>query len=173
MFLFGDDFVFLGAPTGGFKFSDVLGVASTVLKRVKIQSIYAEKKVTEKGSEGKRDKTELVFDRHELAPGKRVILVEDVCNNFSTTEELCKLVDKHGSFVAGIACILNRSSADKFKDIPVFAIETIPTVQFKQEDPAVRDDIDRGNIEWKPKPTENWLSLITLMKEARARLDVT
>ncbi len=72
--------------------------------------IYPEKTITAAASATSRETSELVFSRHEPEPGQSWFIVEDVCNNFSTTAKLVALIESHGARVAGILCFLNRSA---------------------------------------------------------------
>jgi len=149
----------LGAPMGGIGLAFILG--SILGLRV----IYPEKKVTEAATSERREKSELVFGRHEVRPGDRVLTVEDVCNNFSTTEQTIQLVRASGGEVCGIACALNRSLqiAVGEQALPVVAAIHRPTEQWKQEDPVVADDVALGNVVWKVKP--EWRRLMEVMRQ--------
>lgn len=152
---------FCGAPIGGYTTTDYLGL---VCDR---PIIKAEKKVLEPANEGRREKSKLVFGRHEVQKSERVAIVEDVCNNFSTTLELIQLIEKAGGKVVAIVCLLNRSlQFDKELpyngvNLPIISLVRIPIPEYKQDDPAVADDIARGNIIWKPK--DNWDQLAKAM----------
>lgn len=69
----------MGMPMGGISF------AFACAQYLVTNFGYLEKKVTETAKEGQREKSKLMFGRHKVHEGERVILVEDVCNNFSTT----------------------------------------------------------------------------------------
>lgn len=60
-------------------------------------------------TEAKREESILVIDRHDINNGDRVVLVEDLCNNFSTAEKLIQLVEEKSGVAIAIACMLNRS----------------------------------------------------------------
>lgn len=145
--------VFCGAPIGGYDFSKMLGF---VFNR---RTIKAEKKVTALATEKTREQTELVFARHDIEKRLRYAIVEDVCNNFSTTEALIALIMSLGGSVAAIMCELNRSLAvDDYYlspaagcSIPVVSLVRKPIPEYKQDDPFVIDDIKIGNVVWKPK----------------------
>lgn len=151
-----------GAPIGGYSLADALGFA---LQDVRV--IKAEKKVTALVTADSREQSELVFARHSVEPGERVVIVEDVCNNFSTTDKLVKLIWEGGGKVITIACFLNRSlTVDSsypwdFTDIPVVSLVRMPINEWKQDDPAVVDDIAKGNVVWKPK--NEWDRLMQAM----------
>lgn len=147
----------LGAPMGGVIFGFVL--AENLLGP--IGYIFAEKKIIALATATQREQSKLVLDRHEVKPESRVIIAEDVCNNFSTTQELQELLARNGSSVVGIACELNRSESTSWNGIPVVSTLHIPTKQYKQEDPEVAEDIARGNVVWKPK--DEWPKLAEAM----------
>ena len=152
--------VFDGSPMGGIFLTGALGRATG------IRTIFAEKKVTAVATEGKREESRLVIERHEIWPNDRVAIVEDVCNNFSTTNEQIKLITGLGGKVTGVVCFLNRSSHTVVPEteIPVWSLLHIPTVQYRQSDPAVIADIKTGNVVWEPKP--NWPVLAEAMEVA-------
>ena len=93
--------VFLGAPEGGKSLADKLALSNS------LEYIFPD--VKETSSLVGRPKKELVWGRHKLGQGKTVAIVEDVANNFSTTNKLIKLVVDAGSRPALLVCLLNRS----------------------------------------------------------------
>jgi len=149
--------VFCGMPVGGYSFAQMLGNVYD------FRVIKAEKKVTALATETSREKTKLVFARYEIEPGMRIILVEDVCNNFSTADQAIDLVVNGGGTVAGIACLLNRSQVKSYRGIPVISYLFKPMPEYIQSDPAVANDVLRGNVVWKPK--DDWPRLMAIMKE--------
>lgn len=158
--------VFLGAPEGGKSFADKLALLTGK------EYCYPEKQVTKLAGEGGREQSDLVFKRHELPPDSRVAIVEDVANNFSTTKKLVQLVNEHCCAVAALVCIFNRSphvdsewDCDGKFTIPVFSLVRKPMPEFRQDDPAVAEDIAAGNIIWKPK--DEWERLVTAAARAR------
>lgn len=154
--------VLLGAPMGGIGLAFALG---QFLSGVRV--IFAEKKVTSLGPE--REESKLVIARHELVPGDRVIPIEDVCNNFSTTQQLLDLVEAANATVVSIGCALNRSAMNCFHPpsgppITVRPVIHIPSPQFKQNALEVFEDVAAGNVVWKPK--NQWHLLTAAMEEA-------
>lgn len=162
---------FCGAPIGGYSLADAMGQAYDFINVVK-----AEKKVTALATSSSREKSELVFGRHSIEEGLRYVIVEDVCNNFSTTADLIKLIMSFGGMVAGIACFLNRSltvdniyslslpgQADALT-LPVVSVVRMPIHEWRQDDSAVAEDIGKGNVVWKPK--DEWDRLMTAMQSA-------
>ncbi len=155
------DCVFCGAPMGGLKFSQALG--SLLGKR----SIFAEKKVTKVATPDSREESTLILNRYDVCQDDSVIIVEDVCNNFSTTGKLIDIIQSAGSKVRGVACFLNRSPhvdeefVWKESIYPVFAVVRKPIPEYKQDNPAVASDVSRGNVIWKPK--DEWDKLEAAM----------
>lgn len=143
---------FCGAPEGGKAFAYQLGLTTDK------QYIYPEKVVTAAATAAGREETALAFSRHEPEPGSSWFIVEDVCNNFSTTAKLVALIESTGASVAGILCFLNRSlavdqtySPRPGLELPVVAVARVPFAQYGQDDPAVAADIAAGNVVWSPK----------------------
>jgi orotate phosphoribosyltransferase len=152
-----------GAPIGGYSITDALGL------RFGYGMVKAEKKVVGWDAAKDREVTRLAFSRHSVESGANYLIVEDVCNNFSTTEELIKLIIAGGGTVLGIVCFLNRSltvndfykSSATNKDLPVVSLVRMPIHEWRQDDPAVANDIARGNVCWKPK--NDWDRLMKAM----------
>jgi len=95
-----------------------------------------------------------------------VVIVEDVCNNFSTTDKMISLVESSGGVVVAIAVIFNRSALDNYQTksgqrMPVLSVVHKHLPQYKQEDPEVARDIAAANVVWKPK--DNWETLAAAM----------
>ena len=143
---------YIGAPEGGKAFAYQLALDAGKCY------IYPEKKITAVASATSREISELVFSRHEPEPRRDWFIVEDVCNNFSTTAKLVALVEDHGAAVAGILCFLNRSVTvdDRYEPRPGLVLPVIAVVrkvfrQHAQDDPDVADDVARHNVVWSPK----------------------
>lgn len=158
--------VFCGAPEGGKALALFLAFHWCGGRYV-----FPEKKIVSLATPHSREVTEFEFSRHEITPGDRVILVEDVLNNFSTTDKLIKLVKSRGGEVYGIAAFLNRSmpllneyKAGDGARYPVISLVENPFVQYEQDHPDVKDDILSGNVAWKPKV--EWPRLLEAMKKA-------
>lgn len=138
--------------------------------------VYPEKKVTVLADAGGREKSVVLFGRHEIAEGERVLVVEDVFNNFSTTAQLAELIREHGGIVVGVAGLLNRSSTvDVTYTLPDGTVLPVanfirrPIPEYRQDDPAVEEDIKRGNVVWEPKPRDTWPRLMAAMEAATIR----
>ncbi len=162
---------FCGAPMGG------LALANYLAYCLGRPYVYPEKKVTAIATEHSREQSQLVFQRHEVREGEQVLIVEDVCNNFSTTEELVSLIESHGGGVIAIMCLANRSltvrTAYDHKTsqtgghlIPIFSLWDRPILQYGQDDPEVAEDVAKGNVVWKPK--NEWARLMEAMNAHRA-----
>ena len=153
---------FIGAPEGGKAFAYQLALDAGR------RYIYPEKKVTRAASATARESSEMAFSRHEPENGERWFIVEDVCNNFSTTAKLVAQIEGFGATVAGILCFLNRSDivGDSYaprpgQPIPVVALVRKPFGQFAQGDAAVAADVAKGDVVWSPK--KDWPRLAAAM----------
>ncbi len=156
--------VFCGAPLGGMAFAYQL--ALTAGQRY----VFAEKRILQVASDGEREKSKLVFGRHEISGADDVIIVEDVNNNFSTTEELIRLIKEASGRVTGIVSLLNRSLTvdDRYDSpsggsVPVISLVRKPIAQYRQNDPEVAADVAAGNVVWKPKA--DWDKLMAAMNK--------
>lgn len=139
--------VLLGAPMGG------ILLATELSGMMNVDVVFAEKKVISlpELADGKRAIENLVIDRHDLVLGSRVALVEDICNNFSTTQKIADLLKEKGCELVAILCAFNRSGKDTWNGVPVISACAVEARQFKQNDPEVIDSIAAGNVAWKPK----------------------
>ena len=149
----------MAAPMGGLAFGFALAC------RLDRRFIFAEKKVMAVATIGSREESKLELSRHELPDGANVVLVEDVCNNFSTTAKARALIEAAGAHLIGLACELNRSPEITWEGLPVISLLHIPTEQYRQDDPKVAADIAASNVAWKPK--NEWERLMTAMSSAR------
>ena len=143
---------FCGAPEGG------KALAATLATITGRSYIFPEKKVTVLKSENSREQSTFVWSRHEPEAGEEIFLVEDVCNNFSTTADMIRLIESKGALVVGIICFLNRSlsieneySPYAGRKIPVYALVRQLIAEYKQDDPEVSEYVAKGNVIWKPK----------------------
>jgi len=150
----------VAAPMGGI----VLG--SLVASRLfEARYAFAEKEVLEVATEGRREKSRLKLARHEIPMYSQVLLVEDVCNNFSTTQELCELLEQEECQVVGIACALNRSGhRDWSGGIPVFAVIDAPTEQWREDEDIIQAYLAQGG-EIIRKPKAEWDKLMAAMEQ--------
>jgi orotate phosphoribosyltransferase len=148
-----------GLPMGGLAF----GLTVANVMGMGVRYFYPDQEVIE-GTRKKR----LKFDRHDgVARGQKVILVEDVLNNFSTTAETIELVNQEGGTVVGIVGILNRSLTydDYFQGVRVGALIRRKIMEYEVDHPYVAKDVENGNVVLKPK--FEWGRLKAAMKMAR------
>lgn len=143
----------IGAPMGGLFLACELG------GEMGVSSIFAEKKIVALADKekGTKDVSKLIIDRHDIAEGEYAALVEDTCNNFSTTDQIIDLVNSRGAKLAYILCAINRSGKNEYAGLPVISVIYRPSKQFKQEDPEVYDLVKQGKVVWTPK--QNWPEL--------------
>jgi orotate phosphoribosyltransferase len=137
----------LGMPMGGIVFTAAL---STELN---LRLGFAEKKVKKLAdpAAGIKEDSSLTADRHDIRPGDKVIIVEDVCNNFSTTEKAREMIKAKGGELIGITCIVNRSPNESWEDLPVISLIRKPTLQYRQDSLEVVELVKADKVAWKPK----------------------
>lgn len=143
---------FCAAPLGGMSLGALLaGITG-------MDYIFPEKEVVVAKTPTSREQARLVFARHEVEPGTSWWIVEDVCNNFSTTEELIKLIEAAGGRVLGIICFWNRSP--KFGEVfidsqgrehLIFGLTIQAAPEYEQDNAVVAPRIAAGKVVWKPK----------------------
>jgi adenine/guanine phosphoribosyltransferase-like PRPP-binding protein len=148
----------VAAPMGGIVFA--VSTANFLETRVS----FFEKKFIRLNDLEKniREEYELVYKRHNLEPGEKVIIFEDLCNNFSTTQKMIEMLKELGAEVVAIACIFNRSEKVDFMGIPVISVMHTPIPEYKQNDPAVKEILESGNIVLSAK--KEWSRLKEAMK---------
>ncbi len=153
--------VFCGATYGGLAFGLVLALVCGK------KFVYPEKEIEPAPNGGR--KTTLIFRRHEIQPKEKVVIVEDVSNNFSTAKALIRLIGIAGGQTTGIASFLNRSLsvdneyvAQGGSRVPVLSLVRQPIPEYRQDDPYVAEDIEKGNIIWDPK--RDWDILLEAMQ---------
>jgi adenine/guanine phosphoribosyltransferase-like PRPP-binding protein len=160
-------------PYGGLS----LGTAA-FLYLSKGRLIKGEKITTALATPTLREQTETQLKRHRVKKKERIILFDDVGNNYSTMEQFLEVLIKAGAIPIAYVCGLNRS--EKFRhtftserlelEIPIYAPINRPFPQFRQDDQLVLDHIAHdGRILLKPK-YEDWLWLIAQMRQAEAAL---
>jgi orotate phosphoribosyltransferase len=157
-----EELTFCGAPEGGKTLAAMLAATGD-------RYIYPEKMEITAKTEMSRAQTRLVFTgRHLPYAGDQVVVVEDVCNNFSTTAQLIEEIERFDATVIAIGCFLNRSPtirgrfSTNGKFYPVFAFWDEAMAEYEQDDPAVAADIASGNVAWKPK--DEWPRLMNARK---------
>ncbi|MFA6919250.1 MAG: hypothetical protein WC244_04075 [Patescibacteria group bacterium] len=155
-----------GAPLGG------LASATLLSARLCCRYAFPEKIVTKAKEEGKREEAHFAFSRHGIIKGERVVIFEDVVNNFTSTDDLIRLITSAGGIVIGIVALLNRSpfvdsvytsKLDGVK-LPVISLVRKQIDEWTQDDQFVADDIAKGNLVTKPK--NDWDPLMKAMNLA-------
>lgn len=114
--------------------------------------LFAEKDLVASKEVGGKSESKLIFGRHVPRQGERILILEDVGNNFSTVREAITLIEAAGAEVVGVACAFNRSP--DIKDELVVGEKTLPLVElarkvfpsYRQDDPEVARDIAAGNV---------------------------
>jgi adenine/guanine phosphoribosyltransferase-like PRPP-binding protein len=153
----------VAAPMGGIQFGVELGTWLSV------PTVYLEKKITALATSTSRERSSLVFGRHALCAGDRVLIVEDTVNNISTPREVMCHIEEAGAELAGLVCVINRSPLNSFKigdrEYPIISVKHRPTPQYRQDDSAVAEFIRAGNVCWKPKKVEEWATLMAAMEK--------
>jgi orotate phosphoribosyltransferase len=156
--IFGKPDWVLGAPMGG------LFLTSAVARHLGCRALFAEKKVTKAAEGDQREESVLIFGRHTPEAGTWGVILEDVFNNFSTTELLLALIESVGAEARGMAGSMNRSDRTEFewKEQKVGVVSALhrPTPQYRQDDAFVVKDITAGNVVWKAKPERKKLRQI-------------
>lgn len=148
----------IAAPMGGIIF------AATTANFLETRVSFFEKKVTKLADveNNTREESELMYKRHNLEQGEKVIIFEDLCNNFSTTQKMVETLRELGANVVAIACIFNRSDKDELMGIPVIPVLHIPIPEYRQDNPEVKGMLEAGNIVLSPK--KEWPRLKAAMK---------
>lgn len=150
----------IGLPMGG------LAIASALALKLNKAYGFPDKIVDEVATKTTREKSHLAFARHTPpTEGEKIILVEDVRNNDSSTKAARELVESFGGEVIAIACIVDRAyGRETDVGIPVISHCHFPTPQFRQDDPAVADYVANNQVVWKPK--DDWGKLQEIMRAA-------
>jgi adenine/guanine phosphoribosyltransferase-like PRPP-binding protein len=149
--------VVIGMPMGGILLAGDIG------RLLHCRTIFAEKKIIALADpeKGLKEVSELIIERHKIDSYDRVAIVEDVCNNFSTTEKAVELISSTGAEFLCILCAINRSEVEEWRGHPVISAIFRPSEQYHQDDPAVANLIAEGKIAWKPK--QQWEMLKAAM----------
>ncbi len=146
----------IGIPNGGRTFGQAL--AQIAGKRF----VYADKK-PKPTEAGKKQEYTWDLSQFEFEPGERVAIAEDIFNNFQNTDNTLEQIEATGAKVVLLVGALNRSPIHDtaYKGIPVIASIREAYPEYEQDDPAVAEDILRGNLELEVKA--NWGRLTALM----------
>ncbi len=114
--------------------------------------LFAEKDLAASKEVGGKSESKLIFGRHVPMAGERILILEDVGNNFSTVRDAITLVEAAGAIVVGVACAFNRSP--DIENELIVGKQTFPLVElarkvfpsYRQDDPAVAADVAAGNV---------------------------
>ena len=158
----------IGIPDGGRTLGQAL--ANCMRRRF----IYPLKVPRPKSKMATKEEFDLAFKRISIEKDMKVLVCDDVHNNFQNTDDVLDIVVNAGAVVVGLASGLNRSpkwdshyvpqkGALRGQEIPIVSAIRKKLDEFDQDDPAVAEDVQRGNIE--PKVKENWNKLKALMAE--------
>lgn len=148
----------LGMPMGGLHWNMAL------CRQMSWRAMFPDKEVVKAKTSMDREQSLLVMGRHTIYPTQSVVIVEDVCNNFSTTAREIELVAANLGYVAGIICLLNRSGRTEFEGYPIIALVDRVIPEYKQDDLFVAADVATGNLVRKPK--DEWKRLANAMAAA-------
>jgi len=164
-----NNIVWCGAPMGGITTAMLLAEHSQLVNISEYS--FLEKKVVELATGTSREKSKLVFGRHSIKSNDVVVPVEDVCNNFSTTQMMIEEFFKREGRVPFIFCLLNRSGRRFYsfeskefgnRDIPILSLVSEDWPEYRQDDPRVSSYISvPGNLILDPK--KNWDMLMNSM----------
>lgn len=168
----GEDFTaFCAAPMGGIKLSAHLATHCSA------RGIFPEKEVIKPKSDGGKEESRLVWNRHKPQKGDRIVVVDDVVNNLSTFGKIDELVDRAGAKIVAVCSLFNRSpnrttqiivpSSGTGIPAPVISLCTEPVMEYRQDDEEVWNDIRDGNVVWNPKDNEQWTRLMDAMQKAQ------
>lgn len=167
---------FFGAPTGG------CGLAKRISEiRNQQQGGGLNTSINTWKTRFNEESDGIDYQSDQINDGDKIVLVEDVCNQFSTTKEILRLFKKQEKKVkiVTVICILNRSEnienilkiTDYPDDIPVIYLERMPTVIYKQEDNCVAKAVTAGTKIIK-NPKENWKELKEAMWQAEPEKNI-
>ena len=97
-------------------------IAYEVARQLGVRSVYAER-----GGQGRE------FRRGaSLAPGQRVLVVDDILTTGSSTSEVVRAVKELGAHVVGVAVLVDRSAQGitEMEGCPVFSCHQVSTVTY-------------------------------------------
>lgn len=153
----------VGVPEGGSK------IAQEVGRLLGIPGIRLEKKVLAVETKTTKEVFDFVMRRNAevIQLGSHVILFEDLINNLTGTGKAVKALQDVGAISVGVACMANRSKdyIDKWNNLPIIAGLSVPSDQYRQDDPLVCDLVNSGNFSINPR--RDWKVLKAAMEEAK------
>lgn len=152
--------IICGIPEGG----KILAAMLALVCNTKFK--YPDKKIIPSKIPGERDESIFTFGRHKIRPARKIILVDDVTNNFSSANKILEEIKRTEGFVVAIATFFNRStvwndyyfSKPDERCIPVVSLIRKEIRQYRQDDPFVSEDVKKGNVIFDPK--NNWRQLV-------------
>ena len=163
----------VGIPDGGRTLGQMLAYNSG------LRFVYPTKvaKIAQVEGGPKKDEYDLVFTRSTLSAADKVLVCDDVHNNFKNIRITLDAIWATGAGIAGLCSGLNRSV--KYDDVyqyeqegtsplnvAIFTAIRKPLPEYRQDDLAVAADMAAGNIEWHAK--KNWARLKKAMDDAEA-----
>lgn len=100
-----------------------LVIGQEVARQLKLRFIFVEKE------EGK-----LVLRRgFQIAPGERLLVVEDVVTKGGRVQETMDIVKAHGGVVAGVAMLVDRSNGTVNTGVPTFSLLKLQVEAFEPD----------------------------------------
>ena len=147
-----------GIPNGGRTFGQMRAYVAN--KRF----VYADKTPIPTDP-GKKQEYSWDLSQFDFEPGERVVVAEDVFNNFQNTDRTLDTIAATGVEIVCLVGALNRSSVydTNYKGLPVIASIREAYPEFEQGDPEVIADIAAGRLELEVK--KNWDKLLATMRQ--------
>lgn len=147
-----------GIPRGGKIFGEELA-------RITRKRFVFPTKTEKPPEEGKKQEYTWDLSQFDFEPGERVAIAEDVFNNFQNTDNTLAEIAVTGAKIVLLVGALNRSPVydTTYKGLPVIASIREAYPEFKQDDPAVVDDIAAGRLELEVK--KRWALLMAAMQQ--------
>lgn len=101
-------------------------LAHEIARQMGLRSIYAEKK----GGDNER-----IFRRGlSLAPGEKVLVVDDILTTGKSVHQVMSAVAKAGGTVVGIGVLIDRSERDPAFGVPLFSCHRSETITYRPPD---------------------------------------
>lgn len=82
----------------------------------------------------KRDGALILRRGFELAPGQRVLVIEDEVSTGQSIYEMLQIVSALGAQAVAVACLVDKSSTDLRLNLPLVALYTQPANHYKPDD---------------------------------------
>lgn len=147
-----------GIPHGGRTFGQAL---ATVMRK---RFVYADRK-PKPVEPGKKQEYTWDLSQFTFEAGERVAVAEDVFNNFQNTDHTLACISETGARVVALVGALNRSPVHErmYNQLPVITGIRQAFPEYTQDDPAVIEDVKKGNVEFEVK--RHWKTLVACMSE--------